>query len=150
MVKGRHYALAGALMLTVAMAASARAELSAEQLAKLAQNPVGNLISVPFQDNVNLNYGPQKATQNVLNIQPVVPIEVSKDWNVITRTILPVMSQPGFVASESRTNGIGDVQFTAFLSPANPGEWIWGAGAIVQAPTHSNAVLGNDNWGLGP
>lgn len=129
---------------------AARGALSAEDLAKLAQNPVGNLISVPFQDNVNLNYGPEKSTQNVLNIQPVVPISVDKDWNIITRTILPVISQPGFYPGESRTNGIGDLQFTAFLSPANPGEWIWGAGAIAQAPTHSNSALGNDNWGLGP
>ncbi|MFO1306036.1 MAG: hypothetical protein U1F54_20110 [Burkholderiales bacterium] len=134
----------------LAIAAPARAEMSATELAKLAQNPVGNLISVPFQDNVNFNYGPQKATQNVLNIQPVIPIEMDKDWNIITRTILPVLSQPGFEPSESRTNGIGDLQFTAFLSPATPGEFIWGAGAIVQAPTHSNSALGNDNWGLGP
>lgn len=126
------------------------AEMTPEELAKLAQNPIGNLVSVPFQDNVNLNAGPEKRTQNVLNIQPVIPFEVSRDWNIITRTILPVISQPGLAAGDSRTNGIGDLQFTAFLSPANPGEWIWGVGAIVQAPTHSNAVLGNDNWGLGP
>lgn len=128
----------------------ARAELSAEDLAKLAQNPVGNLISVPFQDNVNLNVGPEKGTQNILNIQPVIPVSVSKDWNIITRTILPVISQPALFAGDSRVNGIGDLQVTAFLSPAEPGEWIWGAGAIVQAPTHSNGALGNDNWGLGP
>ncbi len=128
----------------------ARAALSAEELAKLAQNPVGNLISVPFQNNVNLNDGPQKATQNVLNVQPVIPIEISKDWNIITRTILPVISQPALHSGDSRTNGIGDLQFTAFLSPAAPGKWIWGVGGIVQAPTHSNAALGNDNWGLGP
>lgn len=134
----------------VLVAPAAHAELSAEELAKLAQNPVGNLISVPFQDNVNLNYGPLKGTQNVLNIQPVVPIELSKDWNIITRTILPVLSQPALTTGESRVNGIGDLQFTAFLSPAVPGEWIWGVGGIVQAPTHSNGALGNDNWGLGP
>ncbi|MGH6803992.1 MAG: outer membrane protein, partial [Methyloceanibacter sp.] len=83
-------------------------------------------------------------------IQPVIPIEVNKDWNVITRTILPVIWQPALYQGDDRTDGIGDLQFTAFLSPANPGKWIWGAGAIVQAPTHSNAQLGNDNWGLGP
>jgi len=132
------------------VAPAAHAALSAEELAKLAQNPVGNLISVPFQDNVNLNYGPEKGTQNVLNIQPVIPFEVSKDWNIITRTILPVISQPAFSPGDSRTNGIGDLQFTAFLSPAQPGAWIWGVGAIAQAPTHSNGALGNDNWGLGP
>jgi len=129
---------------------AAHAALSAEELAKLAQNPVGNMISVPFQDNVNLNYGPQKRTQNILNIQPVVPISVDADWNVITRTILPVISQPPVAPGEGTTNGIGDLQLTAFLSPAKPGAWIWGAGAVVQAPTHSNDKLGNDNWGLGP
>jgi hypothetical protein len=131
-------------------AATAHAELSAEELAKLAQNPVGNLISVPFQNNTNLNFGPEKGTQNILNIQPVIPVEINKDWNIITRTILPVISQPALAAGESRVNGIGDTQFTAFLSPANPGKWIWGVGAVVQLPTHSNDALGNDNWGLGP
>jgi hypothetical protein len=63
------------------------AALSAEELAKLAQNPVGNLISVPFQNNTNFNVGPLWGTQNILNIQPVIPIELNKDWNVITRTV---------------------------------------------------------------
>ena len=62
--------------------------MSAEELAKLAQNPVGNLISVPFQNNTNLNFGPEKGTQNVLNIQPVYPTHLSPDWNLITRPIL--------------------------------------------------------------
>ena len=128
--------------------APAHAEMSAEELAKLAQNPVGNLISVPFQNNTNLNYGPEKGTQNILNIQPVIPISISDDWNIITRTILPVISQPALSSDGSRTNGIGVLTFTAFLSPANPGEWIWGAGPVVQAPTDSNN-LGNKNWGLG-
>jgi hypothetical protein len=126
------------------------AELSEEQLAKLAQNPIGNLISVPFQNNANLNFGPEKGTQDILNIQPVIPISVNKDWNIITRTILPVVWLPPLAPGDSRTSGISDLQFNAFLSPAEPGHWIWGAGAIVQAPTHSNAKLGNDNWGLGP
>ena len=134
----------------VFVAAPALAEMSAEELAKLAQNPVGNLISVPFQNNTNLNFGPEKGTQNVLNIQPVIPISVSNNWNIITRTILPVISMPSLYPGDDRTNGIGDIQFTAFLSPANPGKWIWGVGAIAQLPTNSNAQLGNDNWGLGP
>ena len=75
-------------------AAPASAEMSAEELAKLAQNPVGNLISVPFQNNTNLNFGPEKGTQNVLNIQPVIPISINSEWNIITRTILPVILMP--------------------------------------------------------
>jgi len=127
----------------------AHAEMSAEELAKLAQNPVGNLISVPFQNNTNLNFGPEKGTQNVLNIQPVIPIEVSKDWNIITRTILPVVSMPALGPDIGSTNGIGDMVFTAFLSPANPGHWIWGVGPVFQLPTNSTAELGNKNWGMG-
>jgi hypothetical protein len=130
--------------------APALAAMSATELAKLAQNPVGNLISVPFQNNTNLNYGPEKKTQNVLNIQPVIPVSVNSEWNIITRTILPVISMPSLGPGDSRTNGIGDTQLSAFLSPANPGHWIWGVGGIVQAPTHSDAELGNNNWGLGP
>jgi hypothetical protein len=138
--------------LVVALAATplAHAEMSAEELAKLAQNPVGNLISVPFQNNTNFNYGPMSGTQNILNIQPVIPIEVNKEWNVITRTILPVVWQPALSPTIDSSSGIGDMVFTAFLSPAQPGAWIWGAGPVLQIPTNSNAELGNKNWGLGP
>ena len=140
-------ALSGALY-----AASACAALSAEELAKMAQNPVGAMISVPFQNNTNFNVGPLSGTQNILNIQPVIPITVNKDWNVITRTILPLIWQPEFVPGQGSTFGLGDIQFSAFLSPAEPGPGglIWGAGAIVQMPTNTDDVLGNKNWGLGP
>ncbi len=148
-----HSQFQGPLLAAVALyvcTAPVRAELSAEELAKLAQNPVGNLISVPFQNNTNLNFGPEKGTQNILNIQPVIPISISNDWNIITRTILPVISNPSLAPGDDRTNGIGDIQFTAFLSPANPGAWIWGVGPIFQLPTNSNSELGNKNWGFGP
>ena len=140
----------GLFVIGATFAASVQAEMSAEELAKLAQNPVGNLISVPFQNNTNLNFGPEKGTQNILNIQPVIPISVNDDWNLITRTIIPVISMPSLYPGDDRTHGIGDTVFTAFLSPAKPGHWIWGAGPVVQLPTNSNAELGNKNWGLGP
>ena len=109
-----------ATLLASSLALPAHAQMSAEELAKLAQNPVGNLISLPFQNNTNLNFGPEKGTQNILNIQPVVPISISSEWNIITRTILPVISMPSLGPGDTRTNGIGDMVFTAFLSPANP------------------------------
>jgi hypothetical protein len=137
-------------LVAILTGASAHAELSPEDLAKIAQNPVGNLISVPFQENAYLNTGPLNKTQNVLNIQPVIPIHLTGDWNIITRTILPIISLPAFAPDQSRTNGIGDAQISAFLSPANPGAWIWGVGVATQLPTHSNDVLGNNNAGLGP
>jgi hypothetical protein len=140
---------AATLAAAMATIAPAHAELTAEELAKLAQNPVGNLISLPFQNNTNLNFGPEKGTQNVLNIQPVIPISVDKDWNIITRTIVPVISMPSLGPDTDSTNGIGDTVFTAFLSPANPGHWIWGVGPVFQLPTNSTAELGNKNWGMG-
>jgi hypothetical protein len=141
--------LVGSLALA-SLAAPVRAEMSATELAKLAQNPVGNLISLPFQNNTNFNFGPENGTQNILNIQPVVPISVNTEWNVITRTIVPVIWNPSLGPGDSSTSGIGDTVFTAFLSPANPGKLIWGAGPVVQLPTNTNAELGNKNWGLGP
>jgi hypothetical protein len=139
-------------LLLAAWFTPAQAEMSAEELAKLAQNPVGNLISVPFQNNTNFNVGPEDGTQNILNIQPVIPISVNEDWNVITRTIMPLIWQPGFVAGQDTEFGLGDIQFNAFLSPSMPsaGGLIWGAGAIMQLPTNTNDRLGNDRWGLGP
>ncbi|MEP7327794.1 MAG: neuromedin U [Betaproteobacteria bacterium] len=139
-----------AVGMIAALPGIAGAEMSAEELAKLAQNPVGNLISLPFQNNTNLNFGPDKGTQNILNIQPVIPISISDDWNIITRTIVPVVSMPSLGPGIDSKNGIGDTVFTAFLSPAKPGHWIWGAGPVLQIPTNSSSELGNKNWGLGP
>jgi hypothetical protein len=147
---GTRASFALAFFSAIFAATSAHAELSAEDLAKIAQNPVGNLISVPFQENAYFNVGPLNGTQNVLNIQPVYPIHLNSDWNVITRTILPIISLPAFSPGQGSTSGIGDVQLSAFLSPANPGDWIWGVGTAMQFPTHSNDLLGNNNAGLGP
>ena len=132
------------------LAVPVHAEMSAEELAKLAQNPVGNLISVPFQNNTNYNVGPLNGNQNILNIQPVIPVEISPEWNIITRTIVPVISQPKLSQDSERKNGIGDTVFSAFLSPAKPGHWIWGVGPVAQLPTNTSDELGNKNWGLGP
>jgi hypothetical protein len=141
---------AALFVVTTLAAASAYAAMTAEELAKLAQNPVGNLISLPFQNNTNLNFGPEKGTQNILNIQPVVPISISSERNINTRKILPVIWNPSLGPGIDSENGIGDTVFTAFLSPANPGHWIWGVGPVVQLPTNSSSELGNKNWGLGP
>jgi len=138
------------LALGIALNQSAQGEISSEDLAKLAQNPIANLISVPFQNNTNFNYGTEGGTQNILNIQPVIPITLNKDWNLITRTIFPLIWQPRLGSQQEGTFGLGDTQFSAFLSPSDAKGWIWGVGAIAQLPTHTNSALGNNNWGLGP
>ncbi len=120
------------------------------ELARAAQNPVASMISLPFQNNTNFNFGPLEKTQNVLNIQPVWPFELNEDWNLITRTILPVISQPAFTPSRDRKNGLGDVLFSAFLSPKDSGRWIWGAGPAILLPTSTDDRLGAGEWGAGP
>ena len=89
-------------------------EDATEELARSAQNPITSMISLPFQNNTNFNFGPQKETQNVLNIQPVLPFELTDNWNLITRTIVPLISQPKTAPGTEREFGVGDTFFTAF------------------------------------
>ncbi len=119
-------------------------------LAKATQNPVADLISLPFQNNTNFDVGPYEKTQNICNIQPVWPVNLNEDWNLITRTIMPVISQPKMAPGDDREFGLGDTTFTAFLSPGKPGKWIWGVGPVVLLPTATDDVLGSDKWGAGP
>ena len=119
-------------------------------LAKQAQNPIADLISLSLQNNTNFGVGPGDKTQNILNIQPIWPFSLNEDWNLITRTIIPVISQPGLVPGEGRTNGLGDITFTGFFSPAKPGTVIWGVGPVFLLPTATDDVLGSDKWGFEP
>ncbi|MDA9981874.1 transporter [Gammaproteobacteria bacterium] len=135
---------AGLLLTTGAAHAQ---EQSESDLAKAAQNPIANLISLPFQNNTNFNFGPTEKTQNILNIQPVYPITLGENWNLITRTILPVISQP--LPDGDRKNGLGDTVFTGFFSPRNSGSLTWGVGPVVLIPTATDDALGSDQWGLG-
>ena len=124
-------------------------EKSAEELAKAAQNPIASMISLPFQNNTNLNIGPNDSTQNILNIQPVWPFEINDDWNFITRTIIPVVSNPDVLTGEGRVDGIGDTLFTGFLSPKDSGDVTWGVGPALLLPTATEDTLGQDTWGAG-
>ena len=123
----------------------------AASLAQAAQNPIADMISVPFQYNINFDTGPLEKTQSILNIQPVYPVNLNSQWNLITRTIVPVISQPAFTTGQDREFGLGDIQFSAFLSPKQPvGGWVWGAGVITQLNTATDDRLGQGAWGLGP
>jgi hypothetical protein len=119
-------------------------------LAQKTQNPVSDLISVPFQNNTNFGIGPNDRVQNVLNIQPVIPFGIGENWNIITRTIAPVIYQPDILSASGGSNFLGDINATIFLSPAEPGEIIWGAGPVVLLPTASKEEYGSKKWGLGP
>ncbi len=123
----------------------------ASALAEKLQNPVGDLISVPFQNNTNFNVGPHKGTQDILNIQPVIPFHITPDWTIITRTILPLIWSPSNQPAPSVPFGLGPTTFTAFLAPSKPvNGWLWGAGPIVELPTITNKTLGSNVWGAGP
>jgi hypothetical protein len=125
-------------------------EDEAGELARAVQNPVASMISLPFQNNTNFEFGSKDKPLHTLNIQPVWPVGLNDDWNLITRTIVPIVSQPQLVSGQDRETGLGDTTFTAFLSPARPGKVIWGVGPVFLMPTASDDRLGADKWGLGP
>ena len=141
----------GAVSLTPAAIAEASADMSqTEKLAREAQNPVASLISVPFQNNFNFGVGPEDVTQYVLNVQPVIPISISENWNLITRTIVPVINQPSPAPGIPPAAGLGDINPTFFLSPAKSGSLIWGVGPTFTLPTATDSLLGSGMWSAGP
>jgi len=122
-------------------------------LQKATQNPVASLISVPLQNNTNFGANPGYRNQDVLNIQPVIPIGISKDWNLLLRWITPIIYQPVPNAPgtpETGEYGLGDMQPTFFISPKKPGKLIWGVGPVLQLPTATNTFLGQGKLGIGP
>ena len=122
---------------------------SDEEIAKAAQNPVANMYSFPLQNNTIFGVGPYKRTQNVLNVQPVIPIPIGSKINMINRIVMPVITQPSFTEDIS-TTGLGDFVYTAWLSPAKAGKIIWGLGPVFQLPTASSPEFGSGEFGIGP
>jgi hypothetical protein len=129
------------------------AAASTSSLQKATQNPVSSLISVPVQNNSNFGVEPNYRTQDVLNIQPVVPFSISKNWNMVLRWIMPIVWQPlpnAPSAPETGVYGFGDMQPTFFLVPKKTSKLIWGAGPILQLPTATSTYLGQGKLGIGP
>ena len=121
------------------------------ELVKQTQNPVADLISVPFQNNFNFAAGPAHNHQvYLLNIQPVIPIHITEDWNLITRIIQPVINLPSLAPGIGSATGLGDMNPTFFLSPAKSGDLIWGVGPTFTLPTATDKLLGNGKFSLGP
>src|SRR5271167_3782968 len=120
----------GIAVLVAAFALPAHAQ-DAQLLVREAKNPLANLINVQFIYDALLNVGPDKNVQDTLTIQPVFPFAVNDNWSVITRTVLPLISQPATVRGGTSTNGLGDTQFAAFLSPARTGRLVWGVGPVL-------------------
>jgi hypothetical protein len=114
------------------------AKASAGDLAKATQNPVASLISVPVSNVTDFNIGPFDRDRNtVIQVQPVIPISLGQNWNLITRTIGTLVFQPDVTQPQQGRFGINDINPSFFLSPANPGKLIWGAGPTFLIPTAS-------------
>jgi hypothetical protein len=127
-------------------------------LAAAAQNPIAAMVSLPFQNNTFFRTGPDNDTANVLNIQPVVPFNLG-EWNVITRTIIPVVYLPSVTDSlpdlpSADTSGddfgLGDINFSAYFSPVSKGIFTWGIGPSLTLRTATSDRLGTQKWSAGP
>ncbi len=123
-------------------------------LAKKSQNPISNMRSFKFQNNTNLGMGPDDSTQNMFNVMPVLPFQLNDDILVISRTIIPVVSQPSLLtpADEGRVNGIGDTSAQFFFSPmdtSSTGGTVWGVGPAFVLPTATDDSLGHEKWAAG-
>jgi hypothetical protein len=134
-----------------ASAPSPGGTIDAAEAAKKLANPIAAMISVPFQLNFDEDIGPSDGERWTLNVQPVVPISLTDEWNVISRTIVPIIDQED-IPSGSDESGIGEVTQSFFFSPVKPTKagWIWGAGPVLLIPTASDETLGTEKWGVGP
>lgn len=122
----------------------------AGDLAKASQNPVGNMISLPLQNNTSFGIGPNDAISNVLNIQPVYPVGLTKKWNLINRGIVPVIYREAVLPKlVDSAFGLGDTSYTGFISPAKPGKIIWGVGPSFLLPTSTEDRWATDKWSGG-
>jgi hypothetical protein len=137
---------------TMAAAPGTTEQAGAEALAKQLANPLAALISLPFQLNYDEGFGPDDGYQLKLNIQPVVPFELNEDWNLISRTILPVIWQNDLGPATGHQSGLGDTVQSLFFSPSRPtsGGTIWGVGPVFLIPTGTDPLLGTQKWGIGP
>ena len=120
-------------------------------IAKESENPIGNLTVLPLENYTNFQVGPNKGTQNILEFEPVVPIHLNSDWNLITRAIIPAVWNPDLAPFPSVPQAFAPTNFSAFLTPRNETDgWLWGVGPIAQLPTATSPTVGSSVWGLGP
>lgn len=130
---------------------TAYAQDDAAELAKKLANPIASLISLPFQNNLDHGIGSLKGSRYTLNIQPVIPISLNKKLNMITRVIVPYVSQYNITGIAQHQSGLADIVASAFFSPTNSKNGLtWGAGPVLLFPTGTNSYLTGKKFGIGP
>lgn len=123
----------------------------AAAIAKKLANPIGALISLPFQNNMDIGIGDYNGSRNTLNIQPIVPFSLNDKYSLITRYIVPVIAQYDITGEDTKQNGLGDALVSGWISNAVvKNGFVWGVGAAFLVPTATNEMLGTKKFGIGP
>mgnify|MGYP000709430454 CR=1 FL=1 len=138
---------------SIAAWGTANSESDSADLAQELTNPIADLITLPVQVNFDNDIGPlDEGSKIQTNVQPVIPFKMGPDWNLITRTILPIISQDDIVPGAGSQFGLGDTSVSLFFSPtaASPSGIVWGVGPIFVLPTATDRLLGADKWAAGP
>ncbi|WP_157963183.1 hypothetical protein [Algoriphagus litoralis] len=129
---------------------SAYSQDDAAELAKKLANPIASLVSIPFQNNTDYGIGTYRGTRNTLNFQPVIPISIGKNVNMITRVVLPIVTQYNITGEGQKQSGLGDAVLSAFFSPKNSEKLTWGVGPALLLPVGTNDFLTTKKFGMGP
>jgi hypothetical protein len=152
-----HGVVAATLVLMLVLTASGETVPESSDVAASLQslvteslNPVSKMVKVPFQNNFDFGIGPNKVTRYTLDLEPIVPFSLNENWNLITRSIIPVISQPAAGPHQVSMDGLGDINPSIFLSPANSRNHFWGFGPTFTFPTGTSPQLTSGQWSLGP
>ena len=141
-------AIAGLILVLGQRTSAQEPAVDTTDLAKQTQNPVADLVAIPFQSNFNSGGDLEDRTFFNLNVQPVIPFSVSEDWKLIARTIIPFDSIPG--PDGTRHTGFGDIQEQLFFTPAKSGSLVWGFGPVLSFPTATARPVETGSWAVGP